>query len=43
MLPRYVEVLPELPKTPTEKVEKYVLRERGVTPNTVDLGLQPAP
>lgn len=36
MLPRYVDVLPELPKTPTEKVEKYRLVERGVTRTTWD-------
>ena len=36
MLPRYVDILPELPKTPTEKVEKYRLVERGVTPGTWD-------
>lgn len=36
MLPRYVEVLAELPRTPTEKVEKPALRARGVTPATWD-------
>jgi len=36
MLPRYVEFLAELPLTPTEKVEKYRLREAGVTPTTWD-------
>lgn len=30
MVPRYVEFLDELPKTPTEKVEKYKLRARAV-------------
>jgi crotonobetaine/carnitine-CoA ligase len=34
MLPRYVEVVGALPKTPTEKVEKFRLRERGVTGST---------
>jgi crotonobetaine/carnitine-CoA ligase len=34
MLPTYVDVVPSLPKTPTEKVEKHVLRGRGVTPTT---------
>ncbi|MEA2209925.1 MAG: carnitine-CoA ligase [Solirubrobacteraceae bacterium] len=29
MVPRYVEILEELPKTPTEKVRKEVLRESG--------------
>jgi crotonobetaine/carnitine-CoA ligase len=34
MLPRYVDVVESLPRTPTEKVEKGVLRDRGVTPTT---------
>ncbi|HEY5665305.1 MAG TPA: AMP-binding protein [Gammaproteobacteria bacterium] len=36
MIPRYVRILDELPKTPTQKVEKHVLRETGVTPDTWD-------
>lgn len=36
MIPRYVRVLDELPKTPTQKVEKHILRETGVTPDTWD-------
>jgi crotonobetaine/carnitine-CoA ligase len=36
MVPRYVDLVDELPRTPTEKVEKAVLRERGVTPTTWD-------
>jgi crotonobetaine/carnitine-CoA ligase len=36
MVPRYVDVLDALPRTPTEKVEKYRLVERGVTPATWD-------
>jgi crotonobetaine/carnitine-CoA ligase len=35
-VPRYVEFLPELPHTPTGRVQKYKLRERGVTPETWD-------
>jgi len=35
-VPRYVEFLSELPRTPTLRVQKYVLRERGVTPETWD-------
>jgi crotonobetaine/carnitine-CoA ligase len=31
MVPRYEDFLPELPKTPTEKVRKQALRERGIT------------
>jgi len=38
MIPRYVDVVDSLPKTPTEKVEKYQLRERGVTVSTWDSG-----
>jgi len=35
-VPRYVRVIAELPKTPTARVEKYKLREQGVTPDTAD-------
>jgi crotonobetaine/carnitine-CoA ligase len=42
MVPRYVELLPELPVTPTEKVEKYRLKEAGVTPATWDREAMPA-
>ena len=34
--PRYVEYVTELPKTPTNRVEKYRLRELGITENTWD-------
>lgn len=36
MVPRYVRVIDELPKTATHKVMKHVLREQGVTPETFD-------
>lgn len=36
MVPRYVRVLGELPKTPTQKVQKNLLRADGVTPDTWD-------
>jgi crotonobetaine/carnitine-CoA ligase len=36
MIPRYFESLAELPRTPTEKVRKKELRERGVGPNSWD-------
>jgi crotonobetaine/carnitine-CoA ligase len=36
MVPRYVEVVGELPKTPTQKVRKEVLRSTGVTAATWD-------
>ncbi len=35
-VPRYVELMTELPQTPTGRVQKYKLRERGVTPETWD-------
>ncbi|GGC89215.1 AMP-binding protein [Chelatococcus reniformis] len=36
MLPRYIRVLPDLPKTPTQKVEKYVLRRAGLAGDAWD-------
>ena len=36
MVPRYVEVMPALPQTPSEKVKKKELREMGVTASTWD-------
>ena len=36
MVPRYVRVLDELPKTPTNKVQKAKLRTQGVTADTWD-------
>jgi len=36
MLPRYVRILPELPKTPSSKVMKHELRVAGVTADTWD-------
>src|SRR5262249_52994816 len=36
MVPRFVRVMPELPKTPTQKVQKHLLRSEGVTPDTWD-------
>lgn len=35
-VPRYVEFLDDLPRTPTAKVRKIELRDRGVTPATWD-------
>ena len=35
-VPRYVEIMPALPKTPTQKVRKAALREEGITPATWD-------
>ena len=36
MVPRYVRFVPVLPKTPTEKIQKFLLREAGVTADTWD-------
>jgi carnitine-CoA ligase len=36
MIPRYVRILDELPKTPTAKIEKHVLRAEGITAETWD-------
>src|SRR5579871_6148981 len=36
MIPRYIRIIDELPKTPTAKVEKHVLRSEGLTADTWD-------
>lgn len=36
MVPRYIEAMPELPRTPTNKVRRSELRKQGVTPATWD-------
>lgn len=36
MVPRYIDTVESLPRTPTEKVEKALLRERGITSTTWD-------
>jgi crotonobetaine/carnitine-CoA ligase len=36
MIPRYIRVLPQLPKTPTLRIQKNVLRDEGVTADTWD-------
>ncbi|MFT4099570.1 MAG: hypothetical protein QM674_00765 [Burkholderiaceae bacterium] len=36
MIPRYVRIVADLPRTPTQKVEKYVLRGQGLTADTWD-------
>jgi carnitine-CoA ligase len=38
MVPRFIEFVDELPKTPTSKIRKAELRERGITPQTYDRG-----
>ena len=36
MVPRYIRIVPDLPKTPTQKVQKHLLRSEGITPDTWD-------
>ena len=36
MLPRFIRIVDELPKTPTQKVQKHLLKDRGVTNETWD-------
>lgn len=36
MVPRYIEFVDELPKTPTDRIQKSTLRAAGVTPRTWD-------
>jgi crotonobetaine/carnitine-CoA ligase len=36
MLPRYIRLIDELPKTPTQKVRKVLLKEDGITADTWD-------
>jgi crotonobetaine/carnitine-CoA ligase len=36
MIPRYMRILPDLPKTATAKVLKHALRTEGITPDTWD-------
>ena len=35
-MPRYIEIVATLPYTPTNKVQKYKLREKGVGPGAWD-------
>ena len=36
MIPRYLRILPDLPKTPSNKVIKTALRQEGITPDSWD-------
>ena len=43
-VPRYLRFVDELPKTPTQRVQKFMLRSEGVTADTIDreaLGIFP--
>lgn len=42
MMPRYIEFVDELPKTPTDRVQKAILRAAGITPCTWDRDSVPA-
>jgi len=35
-VPRYIEFMSELPKTPSHKLQKQKLRDRGLSPETWD-------
>jgi crotonobetaine/carnitine-CoA ligase len=35
-VPRYIEYIDEIPKTPTQKIQKNKLRERGLSEATWD-------
>src|SRR3546814_1705177 len=41
--PPFIEIVPELPKTPTAKVQKAKLRDRDVGPGTWDRGVRRRP
>ena len=41
MVPRYLRFLPALPKTPTDKVEKFRLKAEGIVPGTWDREASP--
>jgi crotonobetaine/carnitine-CoA ligase len=43
MVPRYLEFFDQLPKTPTEKIQKQLLRTRGLTAATHDRQAGQAP
>jgi crotonobetaine/carnitine-CoA ligase len=36
MMPRYIRIMDQLPHTPTEKIQKQVLRDQGLTADTWD-------
>jgi len=36
MVPRYIRTVPELPKTPTQRIQKHLLKKEGVTDDTWD-------
>ena len=36
MVPRYFRLTDNLPKTPTQKIEKHILRTEGITSDTID-------
>lgn len=38
MVPRYIEIYPELPRTPTGRIQKYELRKRPLGPTHYDRG-----
>ena len=37
MIPRFIRFVDALPKTPTERVQKHILKEEGITQDTWDM------
>ena len=37
MIPRFIRFVDALPKTPTERVQKHILKEEGITTDTWDI------
>jgi len=37
MIPRFIRFVKSLPKTPTERVQKHILKEEGITQDTWDM------
>ena len=42
-VPAYVRVVDELPKTPSQRIQKFKLRAEGITADTVDIRPARAP
>jgi len=36
MVPRYVRIVADFPRTPTQRIQKHLLRSEGITPDTWD-------
>ena len=40
MWPRYIHLAESMPRTPTEKIAKYLLKQRGVAPGSIDFEMR---